>query len=103
MTNLILFLYVLNKQLLVHYVHSYFKTKTHFCCCWCCPHNIVSLYFSNSIANDFANRFNTIIYKKSLLTDLSYEIILSIIMIKNYVSFASSTLKYLSLKIYKQS
>ena len=27
------------KRLLVHYVHCYFKAKTHFCSCWFSPHN----------------------------------------------------------------
>ena len=76
------FLYVLNKQLLVHYIHCYFKTKTHFCCSWCCPHNVISLYFSNSITNDFAYRCNSINYKLLIFIASTYEIILSIIMIK---------------------
>jgi hypothetical protein len=28
-----------NPKLLVHYVHSYFKAKTHFCSSWFSPHN----------------------------------------------------------------
>ena len=72
----------LNKQLLVHYVHCYFKTKTHFCCSWCCPHNVISLYFLNSITNNFAYSTGNISYRLSIFIALTYEIILSIIMIK---------------------
>jgi len=27
-------------KLFITYVHCYFKTKTHFSCCWLCPHSI---------------------------------------------------------------
>ncbi len=29
----------LETKLFVHYVHGYFKAKTHFGSCWCCPHD----------------------------------------------------------------
>ena len=39
----------------------------------------------NPIANNFAPSISTIVYKQLLSNDLSYEINLSIIMIKNYL------------------
>jgi len=26
-------------NLLIHYIHCNFETKTHFSSCWCCPHS----------------------------------------------------------------
>jgi len=31
--------YCWKNVLLIHYVHGYFKTKTHFSCWWWCPHD----------------------------------------------------------------
>ena len=31
--------YAQSFKLFVANVHCYFKAKTHFCSCWCCPHN----------------------------------------------------------------